>query len=307
MNRAAFHLAVLLAIGTAWGVTMPLSKIAVSTGHGHFGLMLWQLVVGAGAMTVIGLLRRRPLPLHRGALRTYAIIALIGAVIPNTLSYQAIFHLPAGIMSILMSTIPILAFPIALALALDRFEWRRLGGLLLGLLGVLLLVLPGAEVSGALPILWLLAALFVALCYGFEGNYVAKWGTAGCDALEVLWGATIFGFVIVLPLTLASGHWIDLRAGFGAPEQAQVTLSLISVLAYAGYVWLVRRAGPVFSVQVSFVVTVTGVLWSAALLEERYPSLVWASLVLLLAGMGLVQPRAGRLDAPDAMADTERT
>ena len=292
MTARLGYTAVLLIIGIGWALTMPLTKIAVSTGHQAFGLMLWQLVVGAALMSLIGLIRRRALPLHPGAIRTYIAIALIGAVFPNSLSYSAAHHLPAGVMSILISLVPMLSFPIALALNLDRFALRRLIGLLLGLVAVLLLVLPEADFSGRLPALWLAAYVLTALCYAFEGNYIARWGTAGLDPLEVLWGATMCGALMVLPLNLASGQWVPLQ--LGPPEQAQIALSLISVLAYVGYVWLVGRAGPVFTVQVSYIVTVFGVIWAAVLLGERYAPLVWLSLILMLVGMALVQPRTER-------------
>ena len=35
----------LLAIGAAWGLSMPLLRVATSTGHGPFGLMAWQNLV----------------------------------------------------------------------------------------------------------------------------------------------------------------------------------------------------------------------------------------------------------------------
>ena len=40
-------LGVLLTLGIGWGSTQSLGKIAVSTGHGFFGLIFWQLVIGA--------------------------------------------------------------------------------------------------------------------------------------------------------------------------------------------------------------------------------------------------------------------
>ena len=286
--RLGFTL-VLLAIGATWALTLPLTKIAVSTGHKAFGLMLWQLIVGASVMSLIGLFRRRALPMNAAALRTYVAIALIGAILPNSFTYSAAAHLPAGVLAILLSMIPMLAFPIALGLHLDRFETRRLMGLILGLIAVLLIVLPDADLSGSIPAVWVLAVLVACTCYGFEGNYIAKWGTAGCDPLEVLWGATLVGSILVLPLVWFSDQWVPLR--LGAAEQAMITLSILSVLAYSGYVWLVGRAGPVFAVQVSYVVTIFGVLWSSLILSERYAGLVWLSLALMLMGMALVQPR----------------
>lgn len=282
----------LVGLGAAWGMTIPLTKIAVSTGYKHFGLLFWQLAIGVVVMTVIAVLRGARLPLGAAQLRIYVLIALIGSVLPNTASYQAAAHLPSGVMSILLSMIPIWAFPIALLLGLDRFEWLRFAGLGAGLSAVLLIVLPGAGMSGAIPTLWVLVGLISGLFYAFEGNFVARWGTAGLDPIQVLWGASLVGALIALPLAVGSGQWIDPRRSYGAAELAQICGSVLHVLTYSGYVWLVKRAGPVFAVQISYLVTLFGILWAKLVLGEAYPSVIWGALALMMVGMYLVQPRA---------------
>ncbi|MDB2579574.1 DMT family transporter, partial [Tateyamaria sp.] len=142
-RELALYGGVLVLIGAAWGMTLPLTKIAVSTGYKHFGLLFWQLAIGAIVMSTVALVRGTRLSMGRAQVRVYVIIALIGSILPNTASYQAAVHLPAGVLSILLSMIPIWAFPIALFLALDRFEWRRFIGLAVGMMAVLMIVLPG--------------------------------------------------------------------------------------------------------------------------------------------------------------------
>jgi drug/metabolite transporter (DMT)-like permease len=278
-------------LGAGWGITQPLTKIAVSTGHGHFGLIFWQLVIGSVLMAALSLIRGKSLPISRSGVRVFAVVALLGTLIPNTASYQAAVHVPAGILSILLSMIPMFAFPVALAMGLDRFSWRRLSGLGVGLCGVLIIALPG--VSGALetPVFWMLVALIAGLCYALEGNVVAKWGTAGMDAIQVLLGASLLGAVAILPLTLASGQFIAPAALNGTAGYALIAASVAHTLVYAGYVWLVGRAGPVFTVQVSYLVTGFGILWAKLILDEAYPPAVWAALALMFIGMYLVQPR----------------
>ena len=117
--------ALLILLGAAWGLTQPLAKIAVSTGHQHFGLIFWQFVIGALSLTAIAGLSGRRLPMRAGNLWTYLVIAVIGTVIPNSASYQSLAHIPAGLQSVLMSLVPMVAFPIAILLVLERFELRR--------------------------------------------------------------------------------------------------------------------------------------------------------------------------------------
>lgn len=282
---------VLAVLGAGWGMTQPLAKIAVSEGYGHFGLVFWQLAIGASFLGVITLIRGTGLPTGRRHLRLYSIIALLGTVLPNSASYQAAVHLPAGVIAILLSLVPMFAFPVALALAVDRFSWPRLLGLVCGLLGVIAIVGPETSLPDAAMAAFIPLALIAPFFYGLEGNVVAKWGTEGLDAVQVLFGASLMGAVIALPLAVGSGQWIDPRPPWGAPDLALIASSMIHAVVYCGYVWLVGRAGPVFAAQVSYLVTGFGVLWAMLFLGERYSGFVWLAMALMFVGLFLVQPR----------------
>lgn len=281
----------LVLIGAAWGMTQPLGKIAVSTGHGPLGLIFWQLVIGVLVLGPLVLWRRRGVPLHRGALLIYLAIAAFGTLLPNSASYVAARTLPAGVMSIVIAMVPIFAFPIALALRADRFGWARLCGLLLGLAGVALIALPEASLPDRAMVAALPIALIAPFFYAVEGNLVGRWGTAGADPIQTLFGASALGAAVTLPLALFSGQWIDPIDGIGRPEAALIVSSLLHAVTYAGYVWLIGRAGAVFSAQVSYVVTGFGVIWAMLLLGESYSGWIWLALVAMLGGLALVQPR----------------
>ena len=281
----------LLIMGAGWGITTPLSKIAVSTGHQPLGLVFWQLVIGAVLLEAIVFVRGGRLALGRRQITLYLAIALLGTILPNTASYRAAAHLPAGVMSIVIAMVPMFAFPIALALGQDRFSIARVVGLGLGLGGVALLVGPEASLPDRAMVAFIPLALIAPFFYGLEGNFVGKFGTAGLDPIEVLFGASVFGAVLSLPLALGFGHWLNPLGGFGAPESALVLSSIVHALVYAGYVWLVGRAGAVFAAQVSYLVTIFGVGWAMLILDEAYSGYIWGALGLMLLGMFLVQPR----------------
>lgn len=281
----------LLIMGAGWGITTPLSKIAVSTGHQPLGLVFWQMVIGAVLLGAIVFVRGGRLALGRRQITLYLAIALLGTILPNTASYRAAAHLPAGVMSIVIAMVPMFAFPIALALGQDRFSIARVVGLGLGLGGVALLVGPEASLPDRAMVAFIPLALIAPFFYGLEGNFVGKFGTAGLDPIEVLFGASVFGAVLSLPLALGFGHWLNPLGGFGAPESALVLSSIVHALVYAGYVWLVGRAGAVFAAQVSYLVTIFGVGWAMLILDEAYSGYIWGALGLMLLGMFLVQPR----------------
>ncbi|KPA22043.1 putative DMT superfamily transporter inner membrane protein [Shimia sp. SK013] len=281
---------ILLAIGAGWGLTQPLTKIAVSQGYQPLGLIFWQLAIGAVFMFVLRVVTGKPIALPPRLLWFFLLIAALGTVVPNSFSFRAAAQLPAGIMSLVISLVPMLAFPVALALGVDRFNWLRLGGLVLGLCGVYVLSEPEALPDPAM-LAWLPIAVIAPLCYALEGNVVSKWGMHGLGAGHVLYGASIVGAIVALPLAVASGQFIDPRTEWAAPEYALVLSSIIHVSVYTAYVWLVTRAGSVFAAQVAYVVTGSGVIWSMLMLGERYSLWVWGAMGLILMGMFLVQPR----------------
>lgn len=283
--------AFLVLLGAGWGLTQPLTKITVTAGYQPFGLIFWQLLIGA---LVLGALRWRKLgrlPFRWLTFGVWLMIATIGTIIPNATSYSAAFHLPSGIMSIVIATIPMMAFPIALALGNDRFSMRRLAGLTLGLIGVGFIALPEASLPERAMIAFVPLALVAPFCYACEGNIVAKWGTAGLDPFQVLFGASALGALIALPLAVGSGQFFIPQAPFILADFTMTLSSVIHVLVYTGYVWLIGRAGPVFAGQVSYIVTGSGVLWAMLLLGESYSLWVWMALGCMVIGISLVQPR----------------
>ncbi len=289
MGSRWFFVAVLITLGVGWGSTQSLGKMATATGHQPFGLIFWQLLVGALVLGAVSALRGKGMVFSRPAFRFYVVIAIIGTLIPNATFYASVVHLPAGIMSILISTVPFLAFPIALALGLDRFSAGRLAGLALGLVGVALIASPGGG-GGAVSIGWLMVAMVGPLFYAIEANFVARGGTAGMDAVQAMFGVSVVGTVLAAPIALGTGQWVD-PFPMGRAEWALVASSAVHAVVYASYVWLASRAGSVFASQTAYLVTGSGVIWAMLLLGERFPPLVWVALVVMLTGVALVQPR----------------
>lgn len=291
MTERRLYVGMLLILGIGWGTTQPLGKIATTTGHGPFGLIFWQLVVCVLVLGALSLSRGKGLVFSRRSMEFYIAVAILGTLVPNATFYLSAARLPAGIMSIIISAVPLLAFPMALVLRMERFAPLRLVGLMLGLAAVALIAAPGAVLPDPAMIAFLPVALVGPMFYAMEGIYVARRGMGGMDAVQAMFGASVMALILCLPITLALGQWFNPFDGFGRPEAALAASSVIHALMYAGYVWLASRAGAVFAAQCSYIVTGAGVLWAMALLGERFSPFIWVSLVLLLCGVALVAPR----------------
>ena len=289
--RNAIAWTVLLVMGIFWGGTLPLTKIAVSTGHGPLGLIFWQLVIGVIVLGLVLLFRGWKPILNRTLVTYFVVIAIIGTILPNGFSYTAAYHLPAGVMSIAIALVPMFTLILAVGFRLESPSIRRIAGVLLGFAAMVLIAAPDAGLPEPDKAVFILVALIAPFFYGLEANYIALKTPKETDAVSTLFMASLFGLLLVAPVTLISGQWINPLEPWSSPEYALVGASVIHALTYCGYIWLVGFGGPVFSVQMAYPVTLSGVFLSVLFLGEAYSGWIWAALILVIFGLFLVQPR----------------
>jgi len=245
-----------------------------------------------GALTLI---RGRGTGWRRAHLGFFCAVVLLGTVIPNFTFYTSIAKLPSGLMSIIISTIPLIAFPINLALGQDRFEPRRMLGLCIGLTGVLMIVLPQSSLPDPAMLAFLPVAMIGPLCYALENTYVARQGLGSLDAISAMLGVSCVATVLVGALMLATGQFY--LPGLTLPDAALAGSSALHALLYATFVWLAARTGAVFASQSAYVTTLSGVIFAMILLGERPSPWIWAAMAVLLGGMALVKPRQREIPA----------
>lgn len=274
----------LVLIGVGWGSTQPLGKVAASSGHPPFALILWQLVICVVVLTW-------------RALGFYGAVAVLGTLVPNLTFYISVHRLPAGIMSILISTVPLMALPMNLALGADRFDLKRLAGLMLGLAGVAIIAAPGASLPDPSMAAFLPLALIGPFFYAMEGTFVARYGMPGMDPVQAMLGASLVGLILCLPLVWLTGSWVNPLPPWGLAEAALLGSSALHACLYAGYVALAARAGAVFASQSAYIVTASGLCWAMLLLGERFSPLVFVAMGVMLVGLTLVRPRPPQIPA----------
>ena len=281
---------ILMFVGISWGLTAPLSKIAVSTGHHYLGLLVWQIIVMILSLGLVQIIRRKRLPLNLACFWRYFLVAQLGTILPNSIMYKAYFHLQSGVMSILVSVVPMIAFLLVLFLKMEKFELRRCLGVLFGILAIILIVFPKFELGSTGKVGWIFLALCSPFCYAIEGVWINKIGLAQLDPIEVILGASIFGLVVLFPIVLINGYWISPFSTWGPAEFAVTSSSLIHSLIYISYIWLIGKAGVVFASQVSYIYTASGIGFSIILLGEGYSAFVWSAVILMLMGLMMVRP-----------------
>ena len=284
-------LAWLLLLGSVWGSTIIITKHIVSSDYQPLGLIFWQLAFGALLLSIIARFRSTSLPMSWAHVRFYSVVALVGTVIPNTFTYMVAAYIPAGLLAIGIATVPMFSLLIALAIKSERFNSVRMLGILLGALAIALVLGPDADFSSQGLGLYMLVALIAPFFYAIEGNYLALKTPPNMHPLNILYGASVVGLVICTPLTFLTGSWVDLSQAWTSVEWGILANSVLHVIAYAGYIWIVGLSGAVFASQVAYIVTLSGVLLGILILGESHSSLIWIALGCMILGLILVQPR----------------
>lgn len=281
----------MLVIGIIWGATIPLSKIAVSSGHQPFGLIFWQLVIGVIVLGPVLIFRGWRPRLSRELMFYFLVIAVCGTLLPNGTSYLAQQHLPAGILSIVIATVPMFTFALALIARLEQFDFKRMAGILIAFVAMIMIAAPETSLPDSSKAIFVLVALVAPFFYGLEANYLATHKPKGVDPVSTLFMASLLGIVIAIPLSVSTGQWINPLQPWQSAEWALVAASTIHAITYCSFIWLVGFGGPVFSVQTAYPVTLSGVILSMVFLGEGYSGWIWAALVLVIVGLILVQPK----------------
>jgi len=300
-----FPYMLILGAGAIWGATFSLALIATARGAHPLGLSAWQVVLTAAFFLAVCLLTRVSL-FDIKHLRHYLVLALVGISVPNLLYYYAAPHLSAGILAITVSTVPLFTYAIMLVLRFESVIARRLAGIVLGMIAILLLVIPDQGLSSDDASFWILAVLVCALLYAVENVYISRGIPPRIDIRELLFASNLIASLVQFPLAVYLGvdespAWLTTDAGL-----AIIGIAFGSGFAYAMFFYTIKASGPVFASQCAYVVTISGVIWGIIVFSEQHTLWVWISVIVMLLGLLLVNPDdEDEADEVSATASTE--
>lgn len=279
----------LCVLGSMWGLSFSLSKLAVLGGV-HPIAYAWMQSTGA-AVFLFAVCRvwRVAIPLSAAHLRLYGATALVGLVLPNINIVTTAQYLPAGIISTLVTTVPVLTYLLAIALRIERFQPVRAAGIGLGLAGVLFIVGPEGGLPEPAMVPWVLVALLTPALYAANSILSARLRPADTHSLAAAFGMMAASSALTLPPMLATGSFYPLLAeGWTVTDAAMLGQVAVACFAYIFYFEIIRRAGPVYISQVSYVVIVLGLFWGWMIFGEEPSLWVFGAVGCVLAGVLLV-------------------
>ena len=272
----------LLVLAAIWGSSYMFIKIAVDDLSP--AMVAWSRVALAAA--VLG-----GLAAARGALGAIrgraAILTLVGAVqvaAPFLLISAGEEEISSSLAGILVTSAPL--FTALLAIWVDheeRSQGLRLGGVILGVIGVA--VLLGVDLGGSGDeLLGGLAVVLAGLGYAV-GGFLVKHKLAAAPPIGVAAWVMVASTVLLLPAAVLTPP--ATAPDLGAVASVAVLGVLGTGVAFAIFYDLIARVGPARSFIVTYLAPGFAVVYGATLLDEAITVATIAGLALILAGSWL--------------------
>jgi len=277
----------LIFLGSSWGLYFSLLKIAVLSGISYVGILTLATVgVGIG-MTAIALLRGRKPEFKLRHNIFYLVCALSGYLLPMIAELLVIAHMPAGLLTLIVSVAPLATLLFAWVMKTDVINLSRMAGIMIGAVAVFAILLPDAHISEAVAWQWLLIALVVPVSYSIHHNFAARCWPAGSDSYQVACGEAIVASLILIMFSLFNWQWQDLQS-WNRGHSAILFMAAISLVDIYIYFELIRQKGPIYTSHANYFMVISGVLWGMVMFAERPSPLMWISALLLVASLHLI-------------------
>lgn len=276
----------LATVTLVWGVNWPMMKRAVSE------IPVWTfraicLGGAAAGLMAISRIAGQKLRIPRGELKLLLVVSLFNISIWHIASATGLVHLEASRATIIAFTMPLWAALLAVPLLGERPSWNTVAGLLVGLAGMGILILPDRAklwVDPIGPIVMLAAAISWAV-----GTVVLKYARFTMPATVLTaWQLALGGVPVVLGALAFDREFDPATVSLQAWLATAFTVAGATIFCHWGWFKLVRRF-PAVGISVgSLAIPVVGVTASAIGLGEPVGAEVLIALSFVVLALFLV-------------------
>ena len=293
-------LLLLLIPGTLWGLSFLATEYALES-IPPITLGLARSIL-AGIPLIIALyMLGGQLPRSWQEWKPYIFLGLFNNSIPLVFVSWGQLHTSSGLATILVSLNPLFTLLLAhFFIEEESLNRTKITGIALGLLGVVVLVGPTA-LQGIGQTLWAqLAIIGGAFSYAIAAIYARRHlrqqsGTIWQSIIKLMSSQYITSAITLLPLSLWIDHSLQLR-----PDPASIAgiLALswpFTLVPVTLYYYLIDRAGPSYTSLTVYLIPPVGIFAGIVFLGERLTWQAVAALLLILAGIAVVNDLRGVL------------
>jgi drug/metabolite transporter (DMT)-like permease len=281
----------LFGLSLLWGCSFPFVKVAVA-GVPPMTLVLARVAIAAVVLLPVLVLAREKFPRGRALWGAFFAMALLNNLVPWTLSFWAQQFIPSALAAILNAATPLLSVVVGHFMLEDEpLRANRFAGVIVGLIGVAVLIGPGALLDRS-KLLAELALLGAAASYAFSGVVGRRFAKLGASALQSAFGQMSAGALMMAPLALAIEQPWTLPVPTTAQIEAVAGLAILSTAAaYLLFFRILARAGATNVMLVTLLVPPTAILVGWFFLGEKLEPQAFVGLAFIAGGLALIDGR----------------
>lgn len=266
-------------------------------------LLLWQVVGGSLVLCLVLLMRGQRIRWDARYRHYYLVGGLLGVSIPYALAYLVASRVPVGLVGIYTALSPLLTYGIACLLGHEVGRLRRWIGLVLGLVGVLIIMLPR---GGGTVAEWhyLLIGLGIPLSLALSNIYRSHAWPQGSQPLPLAAGMLSIQGLWLIPLTLLLGQFQLPSLDPGQDASIGIPLALVAGISFLSTFALLRLSGPVYLSQLGYVITTVTVSIGILFFNEQYGTSDWLAIGLVFSGILLTGRRPAQASPESRITDS---
>ena len=263
-------------------------------GVSPLGYSFWQSFGPALLLLLFLGISRHPFGCSKRHLTYYVFSAISGIALPNSLMYFSAAHLPSGFLAIMVNTVPIFTYPLALLIQQEQFQVRRCLAVALGCLGIfsLILLLQGhfsfteAWIHGGMK--WALLSLLSPLSFAICSIFIAHRTPTQSSALSLSVGMLLCSTLFLSPFVIETHQFYALHFPLSFTDALILIEILLSSLGYLLFFALLQRSGAVYYSMVGGLVAIFGLLWGHLFFAEHFTGLSYFPIALILFAIVLL-------------------
>lgn len=276
----------LVTASALWGSTFLLNAVALAD-FSPVAIATYRIGVAAVLICLICRWMGLKAPRDRRTLLLLAAIGLLNSAVPFTLIGWGQLRIDSATTAILLASSPFFTLLFSHFMTRDdRFSWQRLGGLVLGFFGVLVLLGQGLMQGGG-GFVGMMAVVLAGSCYSMSSLLIRR--LDGVPVLLLVAGTLVAGCVVMIP-TLLVMHPPWQQSWHADTTGALLALALgPTAIAYVLRAQIVKINGAVYMSNVGYLIPLFAVLWGWLFLSQQPSVSMWIALALILAGIALGQ------------------
>lgn len=273
----------------AFGTVAPLAKVANENGAGVFPLLALRFALASILLIAFHKATGRSLLVSPPLLLRLMALGSLGYAVEASLFFAALERAPAGVVTLIFYSYPLITTVLSFTLGLERFHGRTIGALFLGSAGVAAIFsIEGVDLAGLL--LAVASATAVAI-YFIAAGVIMKGIGAGVGATWTAVGAA----VATAAAAVVTGQ--DLP---GDALPAAGALGAVTAVAFAALYAAVVRIGPSRTSVAAMLEPVVTVAIAALFLDEAVTARIALGTALIVSALPVLASTTHKEEVPPA-------